>query len=893
MRRTITVIVLLHLLFSMMTVSVLAQAGPSTPTGPPPNSSPIAADDSATTTQGTSVSINVLANDSDPDGDLISVASVAPGAFGTTAINPDQTVLYTPAPDFAGTDSFQYVVTDGAGGSATAQVTVSVEANTPTPVPPTPTDTPAPPTDTPTATAIPPTETPTNTPTPTSTPFSQTLTFSADADARVQEANPTTNYGTSSTLRVDGGTDPDVNSYLRFTVSGVTGTVTRAMLRIYATTSEGTVDGPAIYGTTNNWIESGTGGITWANQPGPTSGAVDDTGAIAAGSLVEFNVTPLVAADGQVSFMLATASKDGLNFYSRQNSTNRPALVVIFDSTGPPNPTSTSVPTATSTPAPTVIGTLTATATPTTTPTVTPTPVTTTTTVAADADARVSESKPTTNYGSDTMLRTDSGSGAHVESYLRFDVPSFSGAVVKATLRLYVLSGTVDGPAVYAADNSWVESGITWATKPAHSSTASDDKSALSSGAWAEFNVTPLVSTYGAYSFALVGVSTDGVDFASKENTTTANRPQLVLTIDPDGPSAPTPTPLPTLVPTPTPLPGTHVIMAAGDMVCGADSTGAKCMQMQTAALLAPAEVVLPLGDVQYECGEPSDFTTYYNPSWGVYKDKSRPVVGNHEYNTSTTPSDKCYNNPPNAGGFFSYFGPLAGDPTQGYYSYDIGSWHMIALNTNCSKVGGCSSGTPQYKWLVADLAAHPAACTIAYMHHPAFSSGGIGNISYALPLWTPLYNAGADIVLAGHDHNYERFAPQSPSGALDNTYGIREFVVGTGGRNLSSMGSTKPNSQVRNNTTFGVLKLTLQPGSYQWQFLPIPGSSFTDSGSGNCHGAPGSASTSLSVAQITSYAGGMASGVSGNTLFPWFVLTGFVAAAFVWGRRRVDWRIR
>jgi hypothetical protein len=500
----------------------------------------------------------------------------------------------------------------------------------------------------------------------------------------------------------------------------------------------------------------------------------------------------------------------------------------------------------------------------------------------------VSESSPTKNYGADTILRTDGGSGVHVESYLRFVVPTFTGAVVSAKLRLYVTSGTANGPAIYSADNTWTEAGLTWANRPARGATPSDDTGALNAGTWAEFNVTPLVATFGAHTFALVGVSTDGVDFASRDNATTANRPQLVLTIDPSGPSAPTPTPMPTLVPTPTTLPGTHVIMAAGDMVCGADSTGAKCMQMQTAALLGPAEVVLPLGDVQYECGEPSDFNTYYDPSWGVYKGKSRPVVGNHEYNTSTDPSNKCYKNPPNAGGFFSYFGPLAGDPGKGYYSYDVGSWHLIALNTNCSKVGGCSAGSPQYQWLVADLAAHPAACTIAYMHHPAFSSGGIGNISFAQPLWTPLYNAGVDIVLAGHDHNYERFAPQSPSGALDNTHGIREFVVGTGGRNLSSMGSTKANSQVRNNNTFGVLKLTLSPGTYQWQFLPIAGSTsgFSDSGSGSCHGAPGSASTSTSVAQIAAEAGAMVGGISSHDLFPWFVLAAFGGTVVIWSRR-------
>jgi hypothetical protein len=1107
MRRAFIILVLFHLFLLSAAVSVLAQSDPATPTAPPANSAPIANDDSATTPQGTPVTIAVLANDSDPDGQALSIASVTPGASGTVSVNPDQTLLYSPGPDFAGTDSFQYTVTDGVGGTATAHVTVTVEANTPTPVSPTdtPTTTPVPPTTTPAPPTNTPVDTPTSTATATATPSTETLTFGADADARVEEANPTSNFGTSTHIDVDGGADPDTNSYLRFTISGVTGSVQRATLRVFVTSSGTTVDGPAVYATSNNWVESGTGGITWTNQPGSTGAATDDKGALAASSWAEFNVTPLVAADGQVSFMLATTSRDGASFFSRENATTRPQLVVIFDTTNPPGPTATSIPSSTSTPTATSIpsststptatttptatavatvtgasttltiaadadaevreaapttnngtssaltvdgdtgatkeaylrfvvsgvsgtidqatlrvtvssssgaatsngpavftagnewtetgltwsnrparsttptddkgalasnavvdfnvtslvtgngtitfvlagpstdgavfnsrnsstgkpqllltvagtdGSATATATPTTTatpastatatpastatattpPTTTPTPnptsVTTGLTVAPDADTRVDESNPTMNHGADTTLRVDGGTGIHVETYLRFNVPAFSGAVVDAKLRLYVTSGTTNGPAVYSADNNWSEYELTWANRPARGATASDDKGALNSGTWSEFNVTPLVATFGLQSFALVGVSTDGVDFASRDNTTTANRPQLVLTIDPNGPSAPTPTPLPTLVPTPTPLPGDHVIMAAGDMVCGADSTGGKCVQMKTAALLGPAEVVLPLGDVQYECGEPSDFTSFYDPSWGVYKDKTRPTVGNHEYITSTDPTNKCYNNPPNAGGFFSYFGPLAGEAGKGYYSYDVGSWHLIALNSNCSKIGGCSATSPEYKWLVADLAAHPAACTIAYMHHPAFSSGAIGNISFVQPLWTPLYNAGVDIVLAGHDHNYERFAPQTPNEMLDTSYGIREFVVGTGGRNVTSMGTVKPNSEVRNFNTFGVLKLTLSPGSYQWQFLPIAGSTsgFSDSGSGTCHGAPGSASANTSVAQITADAGAVAGGISGNALFPWFVLTGFAGVLVVWSRRRFHWRIR
>jgi hypothetical protein len=322
------------------------------------------------------------------------------------------------------------------------------------------------------------------------------------------------------------------------------------------------------------------------------------------------------------------------------------------------------------------------------------------------------------------------------------------------------------------------------------------------------------------------------------------------------GPTATfTPTATATVTPTPTatatPPPGGSVtVMAAGDISCGATSRGAKCKQMETSDLLvdgAPA-AVLPLGDVQYECGEIADFDRSYNPSWGRVKDVTRPAIGNHEYSTLSSNSN-CASNVKGAPGYWTYFGD-ASTPLQpgcrvsckGYYSFDVGAWHLIALNSNCSQAGGCGPTSPQGKWLASDLTAHQNACTLAYFHHPRFSSGGIGNNTSTDTLWQPLYNAGVNVILVGHDHNYERFAPQNPGGALDNAFGIRQFVVGTGGRNTSSMGSRKANSEVFNTGTFGVLEMTLSSSSYSWRFIPIAGQSFTDVGSGNCHGAPPSA---------------------------------------------------
>jgi hypothetical protein len=275
------------------------------------------------------------------------------------------------------------------------------------------------------------------------------------------------------------------------------------------------------------------------------------------------------------------------------------------------------------------------------------------------------------------------------------------------------------------------------------------------------------------------------------------------------------------------------VIGAAGDIACSPTSTSTanSCHQANTAALLgqSPLAGVLPLGDDQYEDGTLSAFQGSYDPTWGRYKGITYPTPGNHEYNTA------------GAAGYFDYFNGagvadgIAGPRSQGYYSYDIGTWHLISLNSNCTKVS-CAAGSPQEQWLRADLAAHPAACTLAYWHHPRFSSGSHGDTTLVQPLWQALYDANADVVLSGHDHLYERFAPQTPTGVADPVRGIREFLVGTGGRSHYSFGTPEPNSEVRNSATFGILKLTLHAGSYDWAFVPEAGKTFTDFGSASCH---------------------------------------------------------
>jgi hypothetical protein len=282
------------------------------------------------------------------------------------------------------------------------------------------------------------------------------------------------------------------------------------------------------------------------------------------------------------------------------------------------------------------------------------------------------------------------------------------------------------------------------------------------------------------------------------------------------------------------------VIAAVGDIACdpvssnfnGGLGTASACRQKHVADIVAgfPAVGVLPLGDIQYENGSLTKFKASYDLSWGRFKHITYPAIGNHEFGT------------PGGAGYYDYFNgagvPIgaAGERGKGYYSYDIGAWHLIALNSNCTTTSSCRAGQPQETWLRADLAAHPNACTLAYWHHPRFSSGQHGDSPLMEDIWKALYDGGADVVLAGHDHLYERFGPQTEIGVADAARGIRSFIVGTGGRSHYGFGIPKPNTEVRNGDTFGVLKMTLHANSYDWTFVPEAGKTFTDTGSASCH---------------------------------------------------------
>jgi hypothetical protein len=287
------------------------------------------------------------------------------------------------------------------------------------------------------------------------------------------------------------------------------------------------------------------------------------------------------------------------------------------------------------------------------------------------------------------------------------------------------------------------------------------------------------------------------------------------------------------------------VVAGAGDIACGADSSSAQCHDAATSELLlqmAPA-AVLALGDVQYELGQYDNFTRFYDATWGRLKAITHPVVGNHEYGTSD--SKGCGY----ACGYFDYFngpgqvfGP-AGARGAGYYAFDVGAWRLYAINSNCTRTGapGCVAGSEQQRWLAADLARHPRRCSLMFMHHPLFTSDtrDFDNEAFRSqlrPLWQTFYDAGGELVLTGHSHFYERYARQDPQERPDPARGIRQIIAGTGGRNVYGVGSVEPTSEVRGERTFGVIRLALHASSYDWQFVPEPGKTFTDAGTDSCH---------------------------------------------------------
>jgi acid phosphatase type 7 len=288
-----------------------------------------------------------------------------------------------------------------------------------------------------------------------------------------------------------------------------------------------------------------------------------------------------------------------------------------------------------------------------------------------------------------------------------------------------------------------------------------------------------------------------------------------------------TPTPTQTSTPTATPTPTPAILIGAGDIASCGDSPEYQgdeqtAERIETLIAQYPQAQVFTAGDNVYGEGRAVEFNNCFDPTWGRFKERIRPAPGNHDYMS------------PAAAPYYAYFGEAAGPPGLGYYSYDLGDWHIVALNSNCNDIA-CGPNSPQVQWLREDLENSQKKCSLAYWHHPRFSSGLAGDSGIINPFWRTAVEMGVEIVVSGHDHNYERFALLNVEGEAD-PQGTRLFIVGTGGSTLRAFGETRPHSEVRYNTTNGVILFELYPDSYRWTFHPVDDPSLTDSGSGTCN---------------------------------------------------------
>ena len=608
------------------------------------------------------------------------------------------------------------------------------------------------------------------------------LTFVAEADAQVNEEEPDRNTGTSTFLQVDGASDLDAEGFILFTVTGISGPIQDARLRIYDTTNT-SGNGPAVYATDTSWTENE---ITWNNRPARTSGELDNEGRIDTDTWVEYDVTVAVTGNGTFSFVLAADSSDAATFSSREGS-QPPQLVITL--AGSATPTLDSATATVSSPSETATSGAAA-----------PGGFIL---IEAEADARVDQSDPSANDGNSSSLRADGAGDSETESFIRFTVAELPGPIQSARLRVYVTdNGTENGPAVYATDSAWDEGSVTWSNRPERTGDALDNKESLDTNGWVEYDVTSLVTGSGTFSFVLVADSSDGVVFSSREGD---QPPLLALNLI----GGNTSTVVPDVIQTPSS--DDVILVGAGDISeCDNDND-----ELTAQLLDAIPGTVFTTGDNAYERGTFQEYQTCYDPTWGRHKNRTKPTPGNHEYNTDE------------AAGYYEYFGNIPA-----YYAYDLGAWRIYALNSEIS----VSSTSAQVVWLQNDLANNPRQCVLAYWHRPRWSSGSHhrSDEDYQT-LWQILYQAGAELVINGHEHHYERFAEMNADGAVASP-GLREIVVGTGGRNLYDFDSPLPASEVRNDSTYGVLKLTLHPNAYDWEFVPIAGSTFTDTGSTNCH---------------------------------------------------------
>jgi hypothetical protein len=467
-------------------------------------------------------------------------------------------------------------------------------------------------------------------------------------------------------------------------------------------------------------------------------------------------------------------------------------------------------------------------------------------TALASQDATIDQRMPATSSAGATTLTVDRRPST--KALLAFDVTGLGmAAPSSATLRLYVTKANRKGFTVSSwGDGDWME-GISWnyyRTDKGYEGRPTASARVARSRSWVDVDVTSLVAGDGLTSFVLNSADAKPVRFASRESA--GHEPRLVVV-----PSKPVFGTLawPAMLQASAVASSDPVVAAIGDVACdpsnaafnGGQGNGRSCRQAATATTIAGLpnlRALLFLGDNQYYCASTTAFMSSFDPTFKRFRALYRPAVGNHEYIT-TGGGVGCDASNANAAGYFRYFGAAAGTPGRGWYSFNVGSWHFVALNSNCSKVGGCGATSPQGKWLAADLAANASArCTAAFFHHPLFSddtSGGHASAS-AIGLWQTLYDGHADVVINGHSHIYERYPPMTPQGGVDPAHGIVEFIAGTGGANHTPTSSSiLPRPLASNNATFGALSLTLHATSATYRFVPSVGT-FTETGEVPCH---------------------------------------------------------
>ncbi len=607
--------------------------------------------------------------------------------------------------------------------------------------------------------------------------------LTASADTYVSSSSPTSVYGSATSMKV---TSSSNRGLVRFDTTGLVPAgykVSKATLRFYPTkvAASGRYE---VHPSSNAWSEAAT---NWNNQPAWNTTVLTTSATATVNTWMSVSLpVASINTGGTTNFGLRYTTSNTSTYIATRESANKPQLLLELA------PVSTNL-----------------------------------AALAPSGDTYTAKGTPDTNYGSSQTLMATS---TNQRAYLRFGTSGVvpAGQRVKtAVLRVFVtrIAVTSGGLEVHPTTDTWSESALTWNTQPAWNATVTATSGTPVAGRWSSIPLSvSTVNTGGNTTMALrYNVGSSNATFASRES---GNRPYLLLEFEP----------------VPVSDPGTDpVVMAAGDIACdpGTSVSVSNCKQMAVSDLLVAQQpaAVLTLGDNQYSDGQLSKFRAQYDPSFGRVKPLIRPASGNHEY---TDPAG-------GAKGFYDYFngegqatGP-AGDRSKGYYSFDIGGWHFIALNSECGQIGGCGAGSPQQTWLAADLAASSAKCTVAYWHRPRFasSSGGHAGTTSMGRTWNDLVSGGVDLVLNGHNHNVEILkpigvTPETATAPVLDPGGMRQFIVGSGGvghytftssLTMASDGSVA--TLARDDDAFGALKLTLRDGAYAWEMVPTTGTAF------------------------------------------------------------------